>query len=69
MTAHVMKGEKYLAAGMDGYISKPVQKEALWEAVEEFGRKKRLQDASGTREAALTGSPPRRLRLPQRCLG
>lgn len=43
MTAHAMKGdrEKYLGAGMDGYISKPVQKEALWDLVEEFGCKKR----------------------------
>ena len=43
MTAHAMKGdrEKYLAAGMDGYISKPVQKQALWDVVEEFGLRKR----------------------------
>jgi two-component system, sensor histidine kinase and response regulator len=45
MTAHAMKGdrEKYLAAGMDGYISKPVQKQALWDVVEEFGAQKRLR--------------------------
>jgi len=58
MTAHAMKGdrEKYLAAGMDGYISKPVQKEALWEVVEEFGRKKRslkVPGLSDTSQASL----------------
>ena len=61
MTAHAMKGdrEKYLAAGMDGYISKPVQKEALWEVVEEFGRKKRSLKAPNPRvmdETAPSGA-------------
>lgn len=36
MTAHALKGdsERFLAAGMDGYIAKPFQQEALLEALE-----------------------------------
>jgi two-component system sensor histidine kinase/response regulator len=36
MTAHAMKGdmERCLAAGMDGYVSKPIQVEALTQAIE-----------------------------------
>jgi two-component system, sensor histidine kinase and response regulator len=37
MTAHAMKGdeEKYLKAGMDGYVSKPIMAEELYRVVEE----------------------------------
>ena len=37
MTAHAMKGdrEKCLAAGMDGYISKPIQPKEMVDAIEE----------------------------------
>jgi HPt (histidine-containing phosphotransfer) domain-containing protein len=36
MTAHAMKGdrERFLEAGMDGYIAKPIDVEQLYEAVE-----------------------------------
>jgi PAS domain S-box-containing protein len=38
MTAHAMKGDRQrcLEAGMDGYVAKPVQAEALYEALGQF---------------------------------
>jgi two-component system sensor histidine kinase/response regulator len=38
MTAYAMKGdrERCLEAGMDGYISKPIQPRELWEAIEKL---------------------------------
>ena len=38
MTAHAMKGdrEKYLQAGMDGYVSKPIRRQELFDAIEQL---------------------------------
>ena len=38
MTAHAMSGDKerFLAAGMDGYIAKPVKTQVLRDAIERF---------------------------------
>jgi len=50
MTAHAMKGdrERCLEAGMDGYVSKPLRSQELFEAVEQWA----------TREAAETAPAP-----------
>ena len=41
LTAHAMKGdrEKYLRAGMDGYVSKPIRREELFDAIEQLTSK------------------------------
>ena len=46
MTAHAMKEdeERCLAAGMDGYISKPIKAQRLFEVIEELG----VEKVSGT---------------------
>ena len=38
LTAHAMKGdrEKYLRAGMDGYVSKPIRRQELFDAIEQL---------------------------------
>ena len=41
LTAHAMKGdrERYLRAGMDGYVSKPIQRQELFDAIEQLTSK------------------------------
>jgi len=48
MTAHAMEKdrEKCLKGGMDGYISKPIKSEKLYEVIERFAAKNRLKDNS-----------------------
>src|SRR4030095_9266505 len=52
MTAHAMKGDKErcLQAGMDGYISKPVQSKILYETIEAITAS-RLQLVAATPES------------------
>ncbi len=42
LTAHAMKGdrEKYLAGGMDGYLSKPIRPQELDEILEDYLRRR-----------------------------
>src|SRR5207302_1481465 len=46
MTAHAMKGdrERFLAAGMDGYVAKPVRDQELWEAIDTLACKESQPD-------------------------
>jgi CheY-like chemotaxis protein/HPt (histidine-containing phosphotransfer) domain-containing protein len=59
MTAHVMKGdrERCLAAGMDGYVSKPIQARELQGAIDEVLR--RLgRSPGGEKPAEVEKGPP-----------
>jgi two-component system, sensor histidine kinase and response regulator len=54
MTAHAMEGdrERFLASGMDGYISKPVHSSELFDVIESLlGLNTALMDGSPHAEA------------------
>ncbi len=59
MTANALKGDKakYLAAGMDGYLSKPILLDDLCAIIEEFvlARDARLPEEKGSADAADDG--------------
>ncbi len=50
MTARAMKGdrERCLAAGMDGYLAKPIQGEDLLDAIENFGQSPKVAEVATT---------------------
>jgi two-component system sensor histidine kinase/response regulator len=58
MTAHAMQGDRqrFLDGGMDGYVSKPVHAQELFDAIEALVPKKRSRNASenGEAEAQVT---------------
>ncbi len=61
MTANALKGdqEKCLSAGMDGYITKPIIKEELLEAIEKQVSLRKMQTVNDTdkKESAVTDLP------------
>jgi CheY-like chemotaxis protein/HPt (histidine-containing phosphotransfer) domain-containing protein len=60
MTAHAMKGdrERFLDAGMNGYISKPIEKGELLETVESLARENTDRMVVGTTSPDMKQTPP-----------
>ncbi len=60
MTAHALKGdrERCLAAGMDAYVSKPLQAESLLEAVEAYAAKPTRDSPHPNSRTAIVSESP-----------
>lgn len=59
MTAHAMEGdaERYLAAGMDGYIAKPIRRDEFLQIIESLGQPASAAPPSAEPLPAATASP------------
>ena len=59
MTAHAMKGdrERFLASGMNGYLSKPIEKDELLEMVETLARENTDRVLVGTTKPGMQQPP------------
>ena len=59
MTAHAMKGdrERCLAAGMDGYVSKPLRPQELFEVLERLARAPTAADPAAAESAGRARRP------------
>ena len=58
LTAHAMKGdrERILAAGMDGYVAKPIRQAELWKAIGECTTTGAGTEVSGPAESSFDGT-------------